>query len=169
MNEFKQQVLSAIDNHTGFTTNDYLDDMRLDQSDKPKLSRVLSELKKDGYVSSVMGEDKLLCWSLTPQGAAYVAENRKGLKLDMIPQPQCNPDDVAFKVNDKSFNESDYAVIGYKHSGDDRTFGTLDECLDDARVWVNSEMESVDISQVMVKPIAKYDYVPAKVELNWID
>lgn len=98
MNEFKRQVLDAINKHPGFTTNDYFEDMLLDKSDKPKLARVLSELKKDGYVSSVMGEDKLLCWSLTPKGVAYVAENRKGLKFDVIPQAQ-NSDAVA--VNDE--------------------------------------------------------------------
>jgi hypothetical protein len=50
-----------------------------------------------------------------------------------------------------------------------RVFGTIEECLDDAKVWVNCEMESVNIYQVMVKPIARYEYVPAKFELNWID
>lgn len=99
MNEFKQQVLNEINKHPGLTTNEYLADMLLDKSDKPKLARVLTELKKDGYVSSVMGEDKLLCWSLTPKGETYVAESSKGLKFDAVPQTQHNTDDVA--VNDE--------------------------------------------------------------------
>lgn len=96
MNEFKQQVLDAINKHPGFTTNDYFEDMLLNKSDKPKLARVLSELKKDGYVSSVIGDKKLLCWSLTPQGETYIDESRKGLKFDIIPKSD-NPDDTAVK------------------------------------------------------------------------
>ena len=80
---------------------------------------------------------------------------------------------VVDEAVEKQEKETDYApgyaVIGYRHSGNDRVFGMLDECLDDAKVWVNDARESVDISQVMVKTIASYDYIPASVSLKWID
>ena len=148
-------MLSAIDNHTGFTTNDYLDDMQLDQSEKPKLSRVLSELKKDGYVSSVMGEDKLLCWSLTPQGAAYVAENRKGLKLDVSPEPQYNPDDVAFKDE----TVTTFTVVN-SASHELFDFETLSEAIEYAKVIEGGEVFELTRRKVAyVKPIKTFEVI----------
>lgn len=152
MNEFKKQVLDAINKHPGFTTNEYLADMLLDKSEKPKLARVLSELKKDGYVSSVMGEEKLLCWSLTPKGEAYVAENRKGLKFDVIPQAQHDPDDDAVKVDEVGLynvvTKNGSFIPGYK---------TIDEAIEKCQALGGGEVVKVIQKTVAkVEPVTTY-------------
>jgi hypothetical protein len=170
MNEFKQEILAAIESHPMVTSLDLMDEMMLDESVKPKLARSLSELKKDGYLDSVKGESGLLEWSVVDGSSA----------LDTVcPKPEMKfsirkvEDEKVDEVVEEQEKETDYvpeyAVIGFKHSADDEVFGTFEECLDDARIWVGDGIESVNIYQVMVKPIARYEYVPAKFELNWLD
>jgi hypothetical protein len=170
MNEFKQEILAAIESHPMVTSVDLMAEMMLDDSVKPKLARSLSELKKDGYLESVKGESGLLEWSVVDgSGALDTVCPKPEMKFSIRKVEDEKVDEVVEEQEKETDYVPEYAVIGFKHSGDDRVFGTIEECLDDAKVWVSDEMESINIYQVMVKPIAKYDFIPARTELNWLD
>jgi hypothetical protein len=172
MNEFKQEILAAIESHPMVTSLDLMDEMMLDESVKPKLARSLSELKKDGYLDSVKGESGLLEWSVVDGSGALDTVCPKPEMKFSIRKVEDEKVDEPVKVEAEKEQEDyvpEYAVIGFKHSADDEVFGTFEECLDDARIWVGDGIESVNIYQVMVKPIAKYDFIPARTELNWLD
>ena len=170
MKEFKQEILSAIKGHPMVTSLDLMDEMMLDEGLKPKLARSLSELKKDGYLVSVKGDSGLLEWSVVDgSGALDTVCPKPEMKFDIRKVVDEKVDEVVEKQEKETDYVSEYAVIGFQHSGYDHIFGTIEECLDDAKDWVSSAMESVDISQVMLKPVATYNYVPASVNLKWLD
>lgn len=170
MNNFKEEILTAISNHPMVTSSELMDEMMLDQGLKPKLARSLSELKKDGFLVSVKGESGLLEWSVIDgSGALDTVCPKPEMKFDIRKVSDEKVDKVVKKQEKEADYIPDYAVIGFKHGGSDRVFGTIDECLDSAREVVMLSQESANIYQVMLKPIAKYDYVPASFNLKWID
>jgi hypothetical protein len=101
-----------------------MDEMMLDDAVKPKLARSLSELKKDGYLESVKGESGLLEWSVVDgSGALDTVCPKPEMKFSIRKVEDEKVDEVVEVEAEKEQEDyvPEYAVIGFKHSGDDQS------------------------------------------------